>query len=49
MTVDDLIREILAILPFATFGEDNDGQLIIYTDMMCVGGPNVPLAPFVEP
>ena len=34
MTFDDLYREILKILPEATTGEDNEGQLIIYTDRM---------------
>lgn len=33
LTLDELYVAITAILPNATFGEDNDGQLIIYTDM----------------
>lgn len=28
-----LVQEISAILPRASFGEDNYGQLIIYTDL----------------
>lgn len=31
MTLDDLIRAILAILPNATIGEDEDGQIVIHT------------------
>ena len=33
-TIDDLLRAILAILPNATIGEDNYGQIIVYTDKM---------------
>jgi hypothetical protein len=33
MTYADLVNNISLILPNATFGEDNDGQLIIYTDL----------------
>lgn len=33
---DDLYKQILAILPDATMGEDNDGQLIIYTNLRMV-------------
>lgn len=36
MTFDDLMREILAILPNATAGEDNDGQVVIYTNLKSV-------------
>lgn len=31
-TTDDLMRAILAILPKASFGDDNDGQIIVYTN-----------------
>lgn len=33
MTFDDLMRKVLEILPRATLGEDNDGQIIVYTDL----------------
>lgn len=33
MTLDDLIKEVLDILPEATVGEDNEGQLIVYTNL----------------
>ena len=33
MTFDELYTKVLEILPNATFGEDNEGQLIIYTDL----------------
>lgn len=29
----EILRALLPILPNLTFGEDNEGQLIIYTDM----------------
>jgi len=32
-TFDLLHDQILEILPNATFGEDNDGQLVIYTNL----------------
>ncbi len=40
MTYDELMAAILTILPHATAGEDNDGQLVIYTDMR-LDGDNV--------
>jgi hypothetical protein len=30
-TLDDLMKKLLEMLPGATVGEDNEGQLIIYT------------------
>lgn len=33
MTYDELVKAILAILPDATFGDDNGGQIVIYTDL----------------
>jgi hypothetical protein len=32
-TYAELVAAIAAILPNASFGEDNDGQLVIYTDL----------------
>jgi hypothetical protein len=32
MTFDDLMRAILNILPNAQLGEDNDGQIVVYTN-----------------
>lgn len=32
MKYDDLMRAVLAILPNAQLGEDNDGQIVVYTD-----------------
>ena len=32
-TFDDLIRVVLGIFPNAQLEEDNDGQIIIYTDL----------------
>lgn len=31
-TMTELMQRVLSILPNATFGEDNDGQIVIYTD-----------------
>ena len=32
-TMDNLMSRLLRYLPNATFGEDNEGQLIIHTDL----------------
>ena len=32
-TLDSLMKAILPIIPSAIFEEDNDGQIIIYTDL----------------
>lgn len=32
MTLDELARAIRAILPRATFGEDKNGQIVVYTN-----------------
>ena len=40
MTFDELYEKVLEILPRASFGEDNDGQLIIYTDC-CESGSQI--------
>ena len=31
-TYNELVKAILEILPDATFGEDSEGQIVIYTD-----------------
>lgn len=33
MTLDELIRKVLEILPESTVGEDNEGQLVVYTNL----------------
>lgn len=38
MTEQELIDRLLTVLPNMTLGEDNDGQLIIYTDMRTENG-----------
>ncbi len=35
-TFEELVTKVLAILPEARFGDDNDGQIIIYTNMKFV-------------
>jgi hypothetical protein len=37
-TLDSLMKAILPIIPSAIFEEDNDGQLIIYTDLEVKNG-----------
>ena len=34
MKFDDIMREVLNIFPDAELGEDNDGQLVIYTGLI---------------
>lgn len=31
--LDDLMRAILTLIPGAEFGDDNDGQIVIYTNL----------------
>ena len=33
MKYDELVKRITKILPNASFGDDNDGQVVIYTDL----------------
>lgn len=37
-SMNDLMREVLAVLPLATFETDNDGQVVVYTGYAYVGG-----------
>ena len=37
MTFDALINAVLNILPEAVFDTDNDGQIIIYTNLIQAG------------
>lgn len=34
MTLDQLLSIILPLMPDATVGEDNDGQVVIYTNLI---------------
>ena len=34
MTLNEMIEALLAIFPNFTLGEDNSGQLLVYTDVM---------------
>jgi len=43
MTLDELMQKVLEILPDASFGEDEEGQVIIYTNLQQTGGPDVEL------
>ena len=43
-----LVQAISAILPAASFGEDNEGQLLIYTNLVQTNkDDNFPLTEFV--
>lgn len=33
MTIDELLTRVLAIFPEATIGQDNDGQIVVYTNL----------------
>jgi hypothetical protein len=46
VTFDELYTQVLAVLPEATIGEDNDGQLIVYTAMRLQGDGTVA---FIDP
>ena len=39
--IGNLMNEIRQILPNATIGEDNDGQIVIYTDVMVDSNNNL--------
>lgn len=36
MRLNDMAAKILAVFPNATWAEDNEGQLVIYTDMQAI-------------
>jgi len=44
---DDIMRIMLDIFPEMELGEDNDGQLIVYTNWECTSSDNmyVPMKP----
>jgi len=33
-SLNELMKLILEIVPEASFGEDNDGQIVVYTNLM---------------
>lgn len=45
MTFNELVCAILEVCPTASFGEDNEGQIIIYTDLC--GDVNEDLKPLI--
>lgn len=47
LTREEMERRIREVLPGASFDEDNDGQIVIYTDKMSDG--NDGLTDFVAP
>lgn len=49
MTYVELAQAIAAILPNATFGEDNDGQIVVYTNLrQTESDDNAPLTEFED-
>ena len=42
-SIDTILSTLLTILPDATIGEDEDGQVIIYTDRYQVGDSSTDL------
>lgn len=42
MNINEAMRNILAVFPNATIDEDNDGQLIVYTNMKIQGDMLLP-------
>jgi hypothetical protein len=48
MTFDELYRVILEVCPNAQLGEDNEGQVVVYTDLMIdPGSPTGQVVAFV--
>lgn len=44
MKMDEFMRKVLEVIPTAEFGEDNDGQIVVYTNLIeWQGGEVVPL------
>ena len=41
MSFKDVVKHISEIFPNASFGDDNDGQLLIYTDMKLDAQDNI--------
>jgi hypothetical protein len=48
MEFNEFMRAILDILPNATVGEDNEGQVVVYTDLRLVGSDTHPTIPLGE-
>lgn len=45
MSFDDFMRLVLAQFPNAEVGQDNDGQLVVYTGLHELDGSIVPFEP----
>ena len=45
-TLDELFESVLTVFPDADFGEDNDGQIIIYTGVTVPGPDETEIIPF---
>ena len=43
MDIDAFMAKVLGVFPNATMMEDNDGQLVIYTDLYLKDGRVVPV------
>ena len=49
ITQDDVMRRVLQVFPHAELGEDNDGQLVVYTGLYLDGGFTVTTDPTYGP
>lgn len=47
-TLDELYRTVLSIFPHSQIGEDNDGQVVVYTNMVVVTSKDNPSIPAGE-
>lgn len=45
MTLDEFLSVVLLLIPEAEVGEDNDGQLIIYTNLTLNADGNIETMP----
>ena len=43
-TLETIMATVLGTFPDAYVGDDNEGQVVIYTGLYSVGDPNTPLA-----
>jgi len=45
MTIHDAVKTLLELFPNMDYGEDNNGQIVIYTGMQLVDDTLLPLFP----
>jgi len=42
MTMDEFMKKVLEVVPDAEFGDDNEGQIVIYTNLRYTDGRVTP-------